>query len=215
MNNILHHKEFVRILPDDDIMKVTAEIKSLGGQEPYFSITAMIREPRKLEPHSAGCLHEEIAENFPELEKYIKWHLVSYKEPMHYLGNSLYAASNRDHNGLLKGEKRQIKNGKTGLSCWQMVAIDKETKEEVDLYMVDKTVDSEEKPECKFDIDFKPWCRIGEGKEPDLKAAQYHARWYNAKLEDFTEEKLLARLPKLMDKFFKDMSELFETKVQP
>lgn len=39
------------------------------------------------------------------------------------------------------------------------------------------------------------------GKEPDLEAARSCAIWPEATLEDFTEEKLLARLPALMQEF--------------
>lgn len=40
-----------------------------------------------------------------------------------------------------------------------------------------------------------------EGKEPDLEAARSCAIWPEATLEDFIEEKLLARLPALMQEF--------------
>lgn len=53
---------------------------------------------------TCGCIHEEIAKHFPEVAHLIKWHLVSTDGPMHYPGNALYHASNRDHNGKLKGE---------------------------------------------------------------------------------------------------------------
>jgi hypothetical protein len=39
---------------------------------------------------SCGCLHEEIAKYFPELQKYIKWHLCDSGEPMSYIENSMY-----------------------------------------------------------------------------------------------------------------------------
>ena len=39
---------------------------------------------------SCGCLHEYIAKYFPELQKYIKWHLCANGEPMYYIENSLY-----------------------------------------------------------------------------------------------------------------------------
>ena len=41
----------------------------------------------------------------------------------------------------------------------------------------------------------------GEGKDPDLAAARSCAFWPEAELADFTEEKLLARLPALMADF--------------
>ena len=72
-----------------------ADITSLGNQHPYFSLTADIdrvaRNGRRTED-SGGCLHDEIARRFPKLAKYIRWHLVSVDEPIHYLANSLYWA---------------------------------------------------------------------------------------------------------------------------
>lgn len=45
---------------------------------------------------AGGCMHEEIAKVFPELEPLIKWHLMGTKGPMHYLDNTIYHASDRD-----------------------------------------------------------------------------------------------------------------------
>lgn len=67
-----------------------------------FAITGEITGPRGVE--SCGCIHEEIAKHFPELAPLIKWHLCSSDGPMHYVANTVYHASNRDYNGLLKGE---------------------------------------------------------------------------------------------------------------
>jgi hypothetical protein len=39
-----------------------------------------------------GCCHDEIAKSFPQLKKYIKFHLVSSNGPLHYIANSLYWA---------------------------------------------------------------------------------------------------------------------------
>ena len=53
---------------------------------------------------SCGCIHEDIAKHFPHLRPFIKWHLTSSDQPMHYVANTVYHAGNRDYNGLLKGE---------------------------------------------------------------------------------------------------------------
>lgn len=179
------------------------------GQAPYFSITGETWELGKFKSdrNSLGCGALDISKYIPKLAHLDKYHLMSTEQPMHYVANSIYHASDRDHNGLLKGEKRQIKSGKTGLPCWQMVAIDKTTGEEIDLYRIEKTIDSLEKPQCNFEIDFRPWCRVGEGKEPNLEAARSSACWPDAKLEDFTKEKLEARLPELLKQFKKDILE--------
>lgn len=51
-------------------------------------------------------------------------------------------------------------------------------------------------------IHFRKVCTSwGEGKEPELEAARAAAIWPEAQLEDFTVEKLTARLPALMQEF--------------
>jgi hypothetical protein len=42
------------------------------------------------EEDSGGCIHDEIRTHFPELAPFIKWHLTSTDEPMHYVANALY-----------------------------------------------------------------------------------------------------------------------------
>jgi hypothetical protein len=66
-----------------------------NGQQPYFSVTGETeckddRRPNHWRDDSAGAIHNEIAAAFPELRPYIKWHLVSLGEPMHYLANAKY-----------------------------------------------------------------------------------------------------------------------------
>jgi hypothetical protein len=51
-----------------------------------------------------GCIHDELTKYFPELAHLIKWHLCSTDGPMHYVSNTMYHASDRDHNGKRKGE---------------------------------------------------------------------------------------------------------------
>lgn len=65
-----------------------AEIHSLSGQMPYFALTSEIRIGREID--SCGMNHEAIAEHFPQLAKFLKWHLVSPEGPMHYLANAAY-----------------------------------------------------------------------------------------------------------------------------
>jgi hypothetical protein len=54
-----------------------------------FGITAMIydKDGRAV---AGGCLHDEVARDFPELAKYIKWHFCSSDGPLHYVANTLY-----------------------------------------------------------------------------------------------------------------------------
>lgn len=71
---------------------VTAELHSLGGQAPYFSVTMdtyrQAGNGRWMED-SFGCQHDEVRRLFPSLAPYLRWHLVY---PMHYTANAAYWA---------------------------------------------------------------------------------------------------------------------------
>lgn len=54
---------------------ITGEAKMLGGRHGQTI---------------GGCIHQEVAQAFPELAPFIKWHLVSTDEPLHYVANGLY-----------------------------------------------------------------------------------------------------------------------------
>lgn len=78
-----------------------------GNGHHSFAITAEIAKNDSFSAYSfvsGGCLHEEVAEFFPELANLIKWHLCSTDGPMHYISNTVYLASDRDHYGKRKGE---------------------------------------------------------------------------------------------------------------
>ena len=173
-----------------------------------FSITGHVQEPRAKDWAMGGCIHKEISKYFPELAHLIKWHLTSTDGPMHYLANATYHASDRDHTGLLKGEKRQIVNGKTKMPCWRLGYIDNEGNE-VD--KPDNYVDANAKPECNVQLAYVPLWRVGEGKERNFKAARSCAVWHDATDEQLSLPKselsslLLARLPQLIADFKGDM----------
>ena len=66
-----------------------------GNGHNSFSLTAEIWRSRNgqrigRDCESCGCLHEDIAKHFGELVPFLKWHLVSSDEPMHYLANTIY-----------------------------------------------------------------------------------------------------------------------------
>lgn len=66
-----------------------------GNGHNSFGLTAEIWKARNgkrigRDCESCGCLHEDISKHFGELKPFIKWHLVSSDEPMHYLANTLY-----------------------------------------------------------------------------------------------------------------------------
>lgn len=75
-----------------------------GNGHNTFAITGSVREPGRRDIAAGGCLHDDIAKVYPELAKYIKWHLCSTDGPMHYVANTVYHASDKDHNGHRKGE---------------------------------------------------------------------------------------------------------------
>lgn len=155
---------------------------------------------------SCGCVHDDIAKRFPEVAHVIKWHLTGEAGPMHYVANTVYLAGNRDHNGLLEGEKRQIKNGRTGLPCWHLVAVD-DAGEEVETHKLPKYIDSEEQPPAAHRLEYRPWYRVGEGKARDLDAARRVAVWPDATDAELSVDPaelraaLEARLPALLAEF--------------
>lgn len=72
-----------------------------------FAITADVytaESRRRKDIAAGGCMHDEIAEVFPELSSFIRWHLVSTDGPMHYITNTCYMASDRDYNDRKAGE---------------------------------------------------------------------------------------------------------------
>jgi len=178
-----------------------------GNGHNTFSITGDLYTKRTYkngtvvwQDDACGMLHDEVARFFPGLAPLLKWHLCSTDAPMHYVANTLYHASDKDCWGLRKGESRQLKNSKTGMPAWHLTALDREGNQ-IAISEIEKYVDSETQPECIYILGYVPWLRIGEGKEPDLEAARSCAIWPDAELEDFTEEKLMARLPALMQEF--------------
>jgi hypothetical protein len=70
-----------------------------------FSITGEERRADGSEG-SCGCIHELLAEAFPELAHLIKWHGVTTDGPLHYVENAVYHAGDRDHWGKRAGEPR-------------------------------------------------------------------------------------------------------------
>lgn len=63
-----------------------------GNGHNTFSITGDIYIPGRRDIEAGGCLHKEIAEHFPELAPFIKWHLCSTDGPLHYIANTVYHA---------------------------------------------------------------------------------------------------------------------------
>lgn len=74
-------------------IRATYGWQKIGGQEPYWSVTAEILRKvrgRWLED-SGGCIHDVITKHFPELAPSIRWHLSDLMTgPMHYVANAVY-----------------------------------------------------------------------------------------------------------------------------
>jgi hypothetical protein len=145
---------------------------------------------------SGGCVHDEIERRLPGLAHLIRWHLFDPSGPMHYVANTVYHASERDHWGLLKGEFQQHTSrgkyqadGVPGVPQW--VLAQPEARE----------VYAMEKP-APVTLEWKPQGITGEGKARDLAAARSCAAWPDATDEDLTapglEARLIARLPALV-----------------
>ncbi len=67
-----------------------------------FTLTTEIRQKdRRIRDCEAyGCIHDEISKHFPELQKYIKWHLCSSEGPLHYIANTLWHARDSESRNL-------------------------------------------------------------------------------------------------------------------
>lgn len=176
-----------------------------GNGHNIFSITATIVRKSsngRWTEHSCGCLHEEVAQHFPELAPLIKWHLCSTDGPMHYVANTLYHTSDRDHRGLRKGERQQLRNRKSGQLVWQIVL----RADGVEVTTgVPSWVDSDDKPSDVLTADWEPVWIDGEGKARELDHARSTAIWPDATDDELMspdlKERLEERLPRLMAEF--------------
>lgn len=168
-----------------------------------FAITAEIRKPGARDIEAGGCLHEEIARYFPEMAPLIAWHLTSTDGPLHYIANTCYHASDRDHRGLRAGERRQLVNGRTKLPVWELRCADG-SKPPVGS---GNWRDAAERPTDSYTLTWQPVLIEGEGKERNLDAARASAVWPDAPEDLLTgpreelEAALKMRLPQLIADF--------------
>lgn len=170
-----------------------------GNGHNTFSITGQIDERRGSSwvEHSGGCIHNEIEKHFPNLRKYIKWHLVSSDGPLHYVANTLWHVEGKDYNGLRAGETRQATDNE-GVPLWHI--------NHGNTILRSSSV----RPDP---IEWEPYMLEFAGSPTvDLDAARRIAVWPDATDDDLLmpglKERLLARLPKLMEEFRRDVEEL-------
>ena len=145
--------------------------------------TTTHKNGQKLWCWGGGCMHDEVAEHFPELAHLIKWHLCGSDGPMHYVGNTVYHADGHDANmGWIRlewtGGNQCLKYG----NHKEFEAIREELGDGVVYELDPETV-----------------------KARDLDAARHCAVWPDATDVDLTapglKERLEARLPALLESF--------------
>jgi hypothetical protein len=194
--------------------RITATVRyddQCGNGHNSFAITADIRraEGGYWREDSGGCCHDEVAKHFPQLAPLLKWHGMTSEGPTHYIANTVYHASNRDCNGLLAGEVRQLRNGRTGELCWRSVVRNGAGEEVHGTQYADGN-----KPPQDLAVSWEPWNREGEGKERNFEAARSCAVWPEATDAELSVDPealkaaLLARAPALCEAFRRDVEAL-------
>jgi hypothetical protein len=193
-----------------------------GNGHNSFAITAEIFRPGARDCEACGCLHDEVAEYFPELAPLIKWHLTSSDGPLHYIANTVYHAGDRDCWGLRKGETRPSRDPK-GAIFWKLEAVNAEgvlisstptgdeyrKKETVPLFILEDDIKAEQPPAVVPVLRWVQQMKTGEGKARELDFARSSAVWPEATDAELTVEpeelrkKLVARHPQLMADFRK------------
>jgi len=200
-------------------MRLIAKVRhddECGNGHNSFAITADLYDSRVRRERglvSCGCLHDDIEKHIPELSPYLKWHLTSTDGPMHYVANTMYHASPKDCNGLLKGEFRSFKyevqvNGEAVYASRVFYSFRNwlhrdEARAQADAHL--ELIRPELRPEIIRVGDGAP----SEGKEPNLEHARSSAVWPDATLEQLSNKQaLLDRLPDLMAEFQSDVESL-------
>lgn len=181
--------------------------ESRNGRE-TFSIAADVitAESHRKDAAACGRLHDDICQFFPELADLIQWHLCSTDGPMHYPGNAVYLAGDRDYHGLRKGEQRQIVSPKGPV--WERRLFTPGGAEVKPVAGLTPTHHGDAPPTETTEtliIRWFPVMRTGKGKDRELDAARRAAIWPEATDADLMRrdlrEALMARLPDLMQRF--------------
>lgn len=175
-----------------------------GNGHNTFSITGDIYRDDVW--YGGGAIHSDIEEFAPEYAHLIKWHGMTSESPLHYVSNTMYHASEKDCWGLRKGEKLQIlRGGDKTKPCWKLAYVHGDIESEIKIDGIDLSPSCLESELPVIDlpnIKYIPWCRIGEGKTPDIEAARRAAIWEDATLEQLQDKQALEnRLPALIEEF--------------
>lgn len=104
-------KTFTKLYTEDGQQyKITAEVRfddECKNGHKTFSITGEVFKngwSGTWGIDRCGQIQDDTAKHFPDLVPFFKWHLCSTDGPLHYLANTLYHASDKDHWGRRKGE---------------------------------------------------------------------------------------------------------------
>lgn len=165
-----------------------------GNGHNSFSITGSLYETGKRSDKyciTCGCIHDIIKELAPEYTKYIKWHLMSSDEPLHYVANTIYWATKQDEHTnfvYLKDEEFNFK---------ELIGIYKD--EQIPLlkkkYGSDNIIVEVKQSEYNRDA--------------NIENARSSAICEDATLEQLqSKEWLIARIPQLREDFIKAVEEL-------
>ena len=159
-----------------------------------FSITGEIWRANNGQPigrdcESCGCIHEDIAKRLPELAPYIKWHLTSSDGPMHYIDNTVYHAQS--------------------YGPWYAWVYYTGPQDPLGIENVRERLLGYERADKARKVEGQPGYRVvwdeRTAKEANLDHARSSAVWPEATDEELLapglEERLQARLPRLMEEF--------------
>lgn len=167
-----------------------------------FAITADVDKYSggvKVHELAGGCMHDEIAQAFPELAPLIKWHLVSTDGPMHYVANTCYHALQHGANRAWVYYTGPIDPLKLGGLRERLLCYSSD---------VNKIKEAEDWPGYRVQWDEKTI------KVQNLDYARSSACWPEATDEQLSLPKeeltalLLARLPGLMAEFRADVEKI-------
>lgn len=180
-----------------------------GNGHNSFSITgdAWLKGSRRKDPDVCGCIHEIIAEAFPELKPFLKYHLCSTDSPMHYIANTLYHARTCSHKGKKAGDpvkfKKQILFDGTqypkmlGNKFLSFLSSS-------DIYALEK-VAIEHKRDSDYDYDFKPHYTFN----------GYDCEWHQCPFDSESEIDFFIMLVKNISYEIKTVPIEFATEVKP
>ena len=159
-----------------------------------FAITGEIWRANNGQPigrdcESCGCIHEDIAKRLPELAPYIKWHLTSSDGPMHYIDNTVYHAQS--------------------YGPWYAWVYYTGPQDPLGIENVRERLLGYERADKARKVEGQPGYRVvwdeRTAKEANLDHARSSAVWPEATDEELLapglEERLQARLPRLMEEF--------------